>query len=127
MEDEEWEDVLVGSYVPLPITWDENPDSAKLMYLLKNFKVTFNLVGTSKGSVYDEPVPKLIVSMSNHKLMAFVDRKPTEPWIFDRNNKYKQLDDQKLHVEVETEQEGNINQKQQFDSFTKDPHGRYVW
>ena len=39
MEDEEWEDVLVGSYVPLPITSEDNTNYAKFKAIERDLTV----------------------------------------------------------------------------------------
>src|SRR3990167_6060498 len=49
-DNEEWEEVLVGSYIPLPVIWDEHPTAQKLEKLIE--KMEFQ--------VHQEPVPKLV-------------------------------------------------------------------
>src|SRR3990167_245324 len=48
-DNEEWEEVLVGSYIPLPVIWDEHPTAQKLEKLIE--KMEFQ--------VHQEPVPNL--------------------------------------------------------------------
>ena len=37
-EDGEWEDVLLCSYTPMPVVWDEHPTAQKLEKLLEKFE-----------------------------------------------------------------------------------------
>src|SRR3990167_3870912 len=48
-DNEEWEEVLVGSYIPLPVIWDEHPTAQKLEKLIE--KMEFQ--------VHQEPVPNI--------------------------------------------------------------------
>ena len=100
MEDEEWEDVLVGSYVPLPITWDEHPDFVKFNKILTDLKLEVHEVG---GSIPLDPKSRAMAfSWGPNELAVLFNEQSSEPWIFDRNNNYKHLEKRRFGWASET-------------------------
>src|SRR3990167_3191891 len=73
-DNEEWEEVLVGSYIPLPVIWDEHPTAQKLEKLIE--KMEFQ--------VHQEPVPNIrqvlsCFSTDKNRLCIIPDQSQTLP------------------------------------------------
>src|SRR3990167_10785980 len=115
MEDEEWEDVLAGSYVPLPITWDEHPDFVKFNKILTDLKLEVHEVG---GSIPLDPKSRAMAfSWGPNKLAVLFNEQSSEPWIFDRNNNYKHLEKRRFGWASETVIQNKVI----------DPSGKFLW
>src|SRR3990167_6926027 len=101
-DNEEWEEVLVGSYIPLPVIWDEHPTAQKLEKLIE--KMEFQ--------VHQEPVPNIAslvlpLTLDNKCLSIIVHKHPHSLVAveFERTSAgYKKIDnDAQLWNEVKME------------------------